>query len=80
MSTFELFNEMNLGRSTDRIYEVGAQKIFSQIIQYAIDDFDLDIRAHYIKGTQKALYELLIDKSLMVIYKDTIEEVKNDKQ
>ena len=54
--TSELFNDTNLGRSMDRVYEVGAQKIFSQITQHAIDDFELDTRAHHFDTTSVSVF------------------------
>ena len=52
----ELFNDTNLGRAMDKIYEVGAHKIFSQISQNAIGGFGLDTMAHHFDTTSVSVF------------------------
>ena len=51
-----LFTDTNLGRSMDKIYETGPQKIFSQITQHAIGGFELDTRAHHFDTTSVSVF------------------------
>ncbi len=52
----ELFNDTNLGRAMDKIFEVGAHKIFGQISQNAIDGFGLDTSAHHFDTTSVSVF------------------------
>jgi transposase len=52
----ERFDDTNLGRAMDKIFETGPQKIFSQISQHAIGGFELDTSAHHFDTTSVSVF------------------------
>ena len=52
----ELFCDTNLGRTMDKIFEVGTAKIFSQVAQNAISVFDVDPRRLNFDTTSISVY------------------------
>ncbi len=65
------FNDTNLGRELDKLFETGTQKIFSQISQNAIGCFKLDTRHHHFDTTSVSVfgaYEDHPDTQLNITY------------
>lgn len=65
------FNDTNLGRVLDKLFETGTQKIFSQISQNAIGCFKLDTRHHHFDTTSVTVfgaYEDYPDTPLNITY------------
>jgi transposase len=52
----ERFCDTNLGRSMDKIFEVGTLKIFSQLAQNALTEFDVDPRRLNFDTTSVSVY------------------------
>ncbi len=52
----ERFDDTNLGRAMDKIYETGAQKIFSQISQNAIGCFKLNTSRYHFDTTSVSVF------------------------
>lgn len=52
----ERFCDTNLGRSMDKIFEVGTLKIFSQLAQNALAEFDVDPRRLNFDSTSVSVY------------------------
>lgn len=52
----DLFCDTNLGRSMDKIFETGTQKIFSQLAQNALTKFDVDPRKVHFDTTSVSVY------------------------
>jgi len=50
------FNDTNLGRVMDKLFNTGTQKIFSQISQNAIGCFKLDTRHHHFDTTSVSVF------------------------
>ena len=51
-----LFEDHNLGRALDKIYETGTQKIFSQIALNAVNVFDVDVKRCHFDTTSVSVY------------------------
>lgn len=51
-----LFEDHNLGRALDQIYEAGTQKIFSQIALNAVNVFNVDTRRCHFDTTSVSVY------------------------
>lgn len=51
-----LFNDTNVGRVLDKLFNTGTQKIFSQISQNAIGCFKLDTRHHHFDTTSVSVF------------------------
>ena len=65
------FNDTNLGRVLDKLFETGTQKIFSQISQNTIGCFKLDTRHHHFDTTSVSVfgaYEDHPDTQLNITY------------
>ncbi len=54
--TPDLFCDTNLGRSMDKIFDTGTQKIFSQLAQNALRKFDVDPRKIHFDTTSVSVY------------------------
>jgi transposase len=52
----ERFCDYNLGRSMDKIFETGTQKIFSQLAQNALTVFEVDPRRLHFDTTSVSVY------------------------
>ncbi len=52
----ERFDDTNLGRAMDKIYETGAQKVFSQISQNAIGCFKLNTSGYHFDTTSVSVF------------------------
>ena len=52
----ELFDDTTLGRAMDKIYETGAQKVFSQISQNAIGCFKLNTSGYHFDTTSVSVF------------------------
>ncbi len=52
----DLFCDYNLGRSMDKIFETGTQKIFSQLAQNALTAFEVDPRGVHFDTTSVSVY------------------------
>ena len=52
----ERFCDYNLGRSMDKIFETGTQKIFSQLAQNALTGFDVDPRRLHFDTTSVSVF------------------------
>jgi len=52
----DLFCDTNLGRSMDKIFDTGTQKIFSQLAQNALTTFDVDPRQVHFDTTSVSVY------------------------
>lgn len=52
----ERFCDTNLGRSMDKIFETGTQKIFSQLAQNALSAFEIDPRRLHFDTTSVSVY------------------------
>ena len=52
----ERFCDYNLGRSMDKVFETGTQKIFSQLSQNALTAFDVDPRRVHFDTTSVSVY------------------------
>ncbi len=52
----ERFCDTNLGRSMDKVFETGAQKIFSQLAQNALTAFEVDPRRLHFDTTSVSVF------------------------
>ena len=52
----ERFSDYNLGRSMDKIFETGTQKLFSQLAQNALTVFEVDPRRLHFDTTSVSVY------------------------
>ncbi len=50
------FNDTNLGRAMDKLYETGTHRIFPQISQNAINGFKLDTKHHHFDITSVTVF------------------------
>jgi transposase len=52
----ERFCDTNLGRSMDKVFETGTQKIFSQLAQNALSAFEVDLRRLHFDTTSVSVF------------------------
>ena len=52
----EMFSETNLGRAMDRVYEAGAQRLFTEVSMKALSTFDIDAKAYHFDTTSVSVY------------------------
>jgi len=62
----ERFCDTNLGRSMDKIFEVGTLKIFSQLAQNALTEFDVDPRRLNFDTTSVSVYGDYASMGIMI--------------
>ncbi len=51
-----MFSETNLGRAMDRVYEAGAQRLFTEASKTASSTFYIDAMAYHFDTTSVSVY------------------------